>query len=40
MFIKNPDFIAHLQIFGEMDIVLTHKQIGLWKQQQGSKCSY
>ena len=27
MFKKNPDFIMHLQIFGEMGFVLTHKQI-------------
>ena len=28
MFKKNPDFIAHLQIFREMGSVLTQKQIG------------
>ena len=28
MFKKNPGFISHLCIFGEMGMVLTHKQIG------------
>ena len=28
MFKKNPDFVTHLQIFGEIGIVLSHKQIG------------
>ena len=28
MFKKNPGFINHLLIFGEMGFVLTHRQIG------------
>ena len=32
MFKKNPGFIRHLHVFGEMGIVLTHRQIQIKNQ--------